>query len=79
MIELSGVSKSYGGSVVLSKLDLSIAAGQTAVLIGPSGCGKSTLLRLLIGLVAPDTGSIRIGGKELAPATISRSAVASVT
>ena len=69
MIELSGVSKSYGGSVVLSKLDLSIAAGQTAVLIGPSGCGKSTLLRLLIGLVAPDTGSIRIGGKELAPAT----------
>ncbi len=64
MIELSGVSKSYGGSVVLSKLDLSIAAGQTAVLIGPSGCGKSTLLRLLIGLVAPDTGSIRIGGKR---------------
>jgi osmoprotectant transport system ATP-binding protein len=70
MIELNGVSKSYGGSVVLAKLDLAIAAGETAVLIGPSGCGKSTLLRLMIGLVAADTGTIRIAGKELAPATI---------
>jgi osmoprotectant transport system ATP-binding protein len=69
MIELAGVSKSYSGSVVLAKLDMTIEAGQTAVLIGPSGCGKSTLLRILIGLVAPDTGSIRIAGKELAPAT----------
>jgi osmoprotectant transport system ATP-binding protein len=70
MIELDGVSKSYGGSVVLAKLDLAIAAGETAVLIGPSGCGKSTLLRLMIGLVAPDSGTIRIAGKELSPATI---------
>jgi osmoprotectant transport system ATP-binding protein len=69
MIELSGVSKSYGGSVVLSKLDLTIKAGQTAILIGPSGCGKSTLLRLMIGLVEPDTGSVAIGGSPLTRAT----------
>ena len=65
MIELKGVSKSYGGSIVLAKLDLTIAAGRTAVLIGPSGCGKSTLLRLMIGLVPPDTGSVAIAGTEL--------------
>jgi osmoprotectant transport system ATP-binding protein len=69
MIELRGVSKSYSGRVVLPKLDLEIAAGRTTVLIGPSGCGKSTLLRLMIGLVQPDTGTIRIEGEELSPET----------
>ena len=44
MIELKGVSKSYGGTVVLHEIDLTIAAGRTTALIGPSGCGKSTLL-----------------------------------
>ena len=67
MIELKGVSKSYGGQVVLPTLDLTIAPGRTTVLIGPSGCGKSTLLRLMIGLVQPDTGSITIDGEELTP------------
>ena len=69
MIELSGVSKSYAGSVVLPKLDLTIEAGRTVVLIGPSGCGKSTLLRLMIGLVEPDTGSVTIAGSPLTRAT----------
>jgi osmoprotectant transport system ATP-binding protein len=70
MIELKGVSKSYGGSVILSKLDLAIEPGRTTVLIGPSGCGKSTLLRLMIGLVRPDRGSVLVDGKELTPATM---------
>jgi osmoprotectant transport system ATP-binding protein len=70
MIELKGVSKSYGGSVILSKLDLTIEPGRTTVLIGPSGCGKSTLLRLMIGLVRPDGGSVLIDGKALTPATV---------
>ena len=70
MIELKGVSKSYGGPVVLAQLDLAIAPGRTTVLIGPSGCGKSTLLRLMIGLVRPDTGTITIEGSELTPATV---------
>ena len=70
MIELKGVSKSYGGSVILSKLDLTIEPGRTTVLIGPSGCGKSTLLRLMIGLVRPDGGSVLIEGEELTPATV---------
>jgi osmoprotectant transport system ATP-binding protein len=70
MIELKGVTKSYGGSVVLHRLDLTIAPGQTTVLIGPSGCGKSTLLRIIIGLVRPDSGSVSIAGTELTPATV---------
>jgi osmoprotectant transport system ATP-binding protein len=70
MIELQSVSKSYGGSVVLHRLDLKIAPGKTTVLIGPSGCGKSTLLRLMIGLVRPDSGTIRIGSVELTAASI---------
>jgi osmoprotectant transport system ATP-binding protein len=71
MIELKGVSKSYDGTIVLSKLDLMIAPGQTTVLIGPSGCGKSTLLRLMIGLVRPDSGSVAVGGTFLTPANVS--------
>jgi osmoprotectant transport system ATP-binding protein len=70
MIKLKGVSKSYGGSVVLHPLDLSLVPGQTTVLIGPSGCGKSTLLRLMIGLVAPDSGTVEIDGTVLSPTTV---------
>ena len=70
MIELLDISKSYGGTVVLHRLDLTIAAGRTTALIGPSGCGKSTLLRLMIGLVQPDSGSVRIAGEDLTPATM---------
>jgi osmoprotectant transport system ATP-binding protein len=69
MIELKGVSKIYGGAVVIPQLDLRIAPGRTTVLIGPSGCGKSTLLRLMIGLVWPDAGTVTIEGRELSPAT----------
>jgi osmoprotectant transport system ATP-binding protein len=70
MIELKGVSKSYAGSMILPKLDLTIAPGRTTVLIGPSGCGKSTLLRLMIGLVWPDTGRVLIEGLELTPSSV---------
>jgi osmoprotectant transport system ATP-binding protein len=70
MIELKGVSKKYGGSTVLEKLDLLIAQGRTAALIGPSGCGKSTLLRIMIGLVPPDSGSVAIAGAEMTSATM---------
>lgn len=70
MIELKGVSKTYGGSVVLPKFDLTIETARTTVLIGPSGCGKSTILRLMIGLVQPDTGTVSIGGMALTAATL---------
>jgi osmoprotectant transport system ATP-binding protein len=46
-------------------MDLDLRAGETAVLLGQSGCGKSTLLRILMGLVRPDTGSVRLAGTSI--------------
>jgi osmoprotectant transport system ATP-binding protein len=70
MLQLVNVSKAFGSTQVLSPTDLSVDAGRTTVLIGPSGCGKSTLLRLMIGLIEPDSGSVRFDGTELTPANV---------
>ncbi len=67
LLELAGVSKTFGTLEALKPLSLNISPGKTAVLIGPSGCGKSTILRILIGLIAPDTGEIRLDGEAVGP------------
>ncbi len=66
MLQLNDVSKTYGSRQVLAPTDLRIEAGSVHTLIGPSGCGKSTLLRLMIGLIRPDSGSVRFLDKEMA-------------
>lgn len=71
LVELSGVTKSYGGAVALHRTDLQFARGKTTVLIGPSGCGKSTLLRLIIRLLEPDAGTVQFDGKAVTAANIS--------
>ena len=58
LVQLVGISKTYGETVAVAPTDLEIEQGKTTVLIGPSGCGKSTLLRLIIGLIEPDAGSV---------------------
>ena len=70
MLELAGVSKRFGGSTVLRGIDLVAGAGATTVLIGPSGCGKSTVLRLMLGLLAPDTGQVRFDGRVVDARTV---------
>jgi osmoprotectant transport system ATP-binding protein len=65
MLELRGVSKSFGGLMALRPTDLEIETGSTTVLIGPSGSGKSTVLKLLIGLVRPDAGEVVISGQTI--------------
>ena len=72
MIELDGVSKRFGATQALHPLDLTAEEGRTTVLIGPSGCGKSTLLRLMIGLIQPDAGAVRVEGEALRPGTVRR-------
>src|SRR5690242_17565359 len=67
MLQLVGVSKSYGGVPALWPTDLTVASGRTTVLIGPSGCGKSTLLRLMAGLLQPDSGVVAFEGVALTP------------
>lgn len=67
MFELRGISKRYGSTDAVSGVDLTVEPGKTTVLIGPSGCGKSTLLRLMIGLIPPDAGQVRLEGETLTP------------
>jgi ABC-type multidrug transport system fused ATPase/permease subunit len=73
VVEVEGVSYSYPtGEPVLTDVTFALAAGEVVALVGPTGCGKSTLCELLVGLVAPDTGTIRVHG--LAPDRLRREA-----
>ncbi|SFQ04586.1 spermidine/putrescine transport system ATP-binding protein [Variovorax sp. PDC80] len=65
LVQLSGVSKSYGGVMAVSGVDLEIARGEFVAIMGPSGCGKTTTLRMLAGLENPSSGSIRLNGEEV--------------
>jgi osmoprotectant transport system ATP-binding protein len=65
LITLDNVSKKYGAQVALAPTTLNFEAGTTTVVLGASGCGKSTLLRLIMGLITPDSGSVRIKGEIL--------------
>ena len=66
-IQISNLSKSYGGTCVLSRLNLELDSRQPWCLMSPSGSGKTTLLRLLLGLEQPDEGEILILGDEDRP------------
>src|ERR1700731_5381706 len=70
LVQLVGVSKTFGDAAAVHAIDLSIERGKTTVLIGPSGCGKSTLLRLVIGLIEPDSGEINFNGEQISPRNI---------
>ncbi|WP_372621778.1 ABC transporter ATP-binding protein [Falsiroseomonas sp.] len=64
-VTFEGVSKRYGEVVALDALDLRVEEGEFVSLLGPSGSGKSTTLNLLAGLMDADTGSIRIGTRDI--------------
>lgn len=60
MIETRDLTVTYGGRAVLREVDLTVPDGGHIALMGPSGCGKTTLLRVLAGLQAPDSGTVRV-------------------
>ena len=64
-IEITGLCKSFGSKNVLSGLDLSIKKGQSMVILGGSGSGKSVLIKLIVGLLTPDSGTIKYGDIDL--------------
>lgn len=64
LIELRGISKTFGNNKVLDNVDLKIYRGQALGIIGPSGTGKSTVLRIIAGLLKPDEGEIYIQGVQ---------------
>lgn len=66
LVRLVGVSKRFDAGAALLPLDLEIETARTTVLLGPSGCGKTTALRLMLGLIAPDTGQVLFRGEPLA-------------
>jgi len=66
MIEIDKVTKSYGNRRVVDRLSLTVGAGELCVLLGSSGCGKSTTLRMINRLIPTDSGSIRVGGEDVA-------------
>ena len=64
-IELTDVYKAFGPKSVLNGVNLSVPRGHSLVVIGGSGTGKSVMLKCVLGIVQPDSGSIRIGGEEV--------------
>ena len=65
MIELQGVSRSFGSVLALDEISLKVSAGEFVAVVGRSGCGKSTLLRLVAGLLPPSTGEVVVNGAEV--------------
>lgn len=65
VLQIHGLTKTYGRTVALDNLDLSLERQEIQAVLGPSGCGKSTLLRVIAGLEPPDRGLITWEGKDL--------------
>jgi ABC-2 type transport system ATP-binding protein len=65
IIEVRGLTKSYGSFKAVDQLDLDVYRGDVFGFLGPNGAGKSTTIRMLLTLIKPDGGDIRIFGKEL--------------
>lgn len=65
MIELQGITKSFGSLQVLKEIDLTIDKGEVVSIVGPSGAGKTTLLQIMGTLDKPDTGRILLNGTEI--------------
>lgn len=65
MIEVDGLTKTFGSFAAVSDLSFSVQAGEVMGLVGPNGAGKTTTLRCLVGIIAPAGGEIRICGHSL--------------
>lgn len=66
MIEVRNLTKAFGSKYALRGVDLRVMPGESLVLFGPNGAGKTTLVRILSSLSRPSSGTVRIGGLDLA-------------
>ncbi|MGI4801291.1 MAG: ATP-binding cassette domain-containing protein, partial [Janthinobacterium lividum] len=65
IIEIRDVARRFGAVTAVDGVNLSVAEGSVMSIVGESGCGKSTLARLILGLLPPDAGEIRVAGQRL--------------
>jgi branched-chain amino acid transport system ATP-binding protein len=65
LLEVRGVTVRFGGNVALANVDLDASPGRVTGLIGPNGAGKTTLFNVICGLQRPDSGRVRIDGREV--------------
>ena len=65
LLEVEGLSKSFGGLAAVRNVSLSLSPGEILGLIGPNGSGKTTLLNLIAGTLRADAGSIRLNGEDV--------------
>ncbi|HVB18397.1 MAG TPA: ABC transporter ATP-binding protein [Stellaceae bacterium] len=65
MLEISGLCKSFAGFRAVSDVSLTVETRQIAAVIGPNGAGKSTLFNLITGHLAPDSGTVRLDGRDI--------------
>lgn len=66
VISIRGLYKSFGSLDVLKGIDLDVFKGENVVVLGRSGTGKSVLIKILVGLLTPDSGEVKVLGKEVA-------------
>jgi spermidine/putrescine ABC transporter ATP-binding subunit len=64
-LSFEAVSKSYGPAAAVRDVSLEVLPGEFLTLLGPSGCGKTTLLRMAAGFVSPDSGRVRLSGRDV--------------
>lgn len=64
LVEIEGLTKRYGAFTAVQELTLSVSYGQIFALLGPNGAGKTTTIRMLMGILAPTSGSARIAGLD---------------
>ena len=69
LVELAGVTKSFGSTSVLKGINLQVSRGESVAVTGPSGCGKSTLLNIIGTLDLPTSGRVVVDGKDAATLT----------
>ena len=65
LLELQGVTRTFGGLIAVDSIDLQVNQGEIYGLIGPNGAGKTTTIKVLVGLLKPDEGSVKVLGQEV--------------
>jgi len=79
LLEAKGLIKSYGGRVVVNRVDIRVRSGEIVGLLGRNGAGKTTIFQIIEGLIKPDSGQILLDGDDISRAPTDKRALAGLT